>query len=354
MDRVSMEKFFTGIDEKPFRAEQVTKWIYHQGQTSFSEMTNLSLQLRQQLAEISIIEMPELVKQQVSVDGTCKWLLRIDENNCIESVYIPEPDRGTLCISSQVGCPLDCSFCSTAKQGFNRNLSVAEIISQLWLANHFLGHFKNGQRYISNVVFMGMGEPLLNFDNVITSINLMIDDLAFGLSKKKITLSTSGIVPGIYKLAETSSISLAISLHATNNELRDILVPVNRKYPIEELMQAVKYYSRKHSDAAITIEYVMLDNINDSPAEARHLVSLLKNIPVKVNLIPFNTFPGAEYHCSPRTVIDRFREILINAGIITITRKTRGDDIDAACGQLAGNVMPRSRRHQQKMVEYNI
>ncbi len=257
-------------------------------------MTNLSKELRQKLIQTSIIQFPEIVTKQLSGDGTRKWLLRVDSQNCIETVFIPEKDRGTLCVSSQVGCPLDCSFCSTAKQGFNRNLTVSEIIGQVWIANKFLGYYENKKRIISNIVLMGMGEPLLNFDNVIRATNLMMDDLAFGLAHKRVTLSTSGIVPGIEKLAQLSNISLAISLHAANNPLRDELVPVNRKYPLELLIQASREYSRAQSGEPVTIEYVMLEGVNDSETDAIQLTELLKGLPAKVNLIPFNPFPGGK------------------------------------------------------------
>ena len=348
LDHQSMLEFFTGMDEKPFRATQVLKWIYQQGVTDFDLMTNLSKELRQKLKQTAIIQFPEIVTEQVSGDGTRKWLLRVDSQNCIETVFIPETDRGTLCVSSQVGCPLDCSFCSTAKQGFNRNLTTGEIIGQVWIANKALGYYENKKRIISNVVLMGMGEPLLNFDNVIKATNLMMDDLAFGLAHKRVTLSTAGIVPGIEKLAQQSNLSLAISLHAANNPLRDILVPVNKKYPLELLIKAVREYSRARAGEPVTIEYVMLEGVNDSEADAVQLTDLLKGIPVKVNLIPFNPFPGAGYRRSDINTINRFREILMNAGIITITRKTRGEDIDAACGQLVGQVISRSKRHQNK------
>ncbi len=354
LDREDMTAFFTGIGEKPFRATQVLQWIYQQGVVDFAEMTNLSKALREKLPGIACIKLPEIVTEQVSSDGTRKWLLRVDAQNCIETVFIPEKDRGTLCVSSQVGCPLDCSFCSTAKQGFNRNLSVSEIIGQVWIANNALGHYQNKERIISNIVLMGMGEPLLNFDNVIKAMNLMMDDLAFGLAHRRVTLSTSGIIPGIEKLAEVSNVSLAISLHAANNPLRDVLVPVNKKYPVEKLIEASRHYSKAQAGEPITFEYVMLDGVNDTEADATDLTRLLRNLPAKVNLIPFNPFPGAEYKRSRPDIINRFREILMNAGIITITRKTRGEDIDAACGQLVGQVISRAKRHQIQQIEKSI
>ena len=350
LDRSSMEGFFTSIGEKTYRASQITKWIHHSGISEFEKMTNLSLGLRDELANTACINPPEFISEQKSADGTCKWLVKVAEDQCVETVFIPEKDRGTLCISSQIGCPLDCSFCSTARQGFNRNLSVAEIIGQLWLANHALKHFETGQRIISNVVMMGMGEPLLNFDNVVHAMNIMTDDLAYGLGRKRVTLSTSGIIPGIIKLGKVSKVSLAVSLHAADNSIRNELVPINRKYPVEDLIQACREYLHDQPGEIITFEYVMLANINDSQAQAKALVDLIKDIPAKVNLIPFNPFQGAEYRCSDTATINRFRDILINAGIITITRKTRGDDIDAACGQLVGKVIPRSKKHMQKVM----
>jgi len=354
LDHQGMTDFFTGIGEKPFRATQVLQWIYQQGVVDFALMSNLSKALREKLPQIACIKLPEIVTEQVSSDGTRKWLLRVDAQNCIETVFIPEKDRGTLCVSSQVGCPLDCSFCSTAKQGFNRNLSAGEIIGQVWIANNALGHFQSKERIISNIVLMGMGEPLLNFDNVIKSMDLMMDDLAFGLAHRRVTLSTSGIIPGIEKLAEVSNVSLAISLHAASNPLRDVLVPVNKKYPVEKLIDASRHYSRAQGGEPITFEYVMLDGVNDTESDAIELTRLLRNLPAKVNLIPFNPFPGAEYKRSRPDTINRFREILMNAGIITITRKTRGEDIDAACGQLVGQVISRAKRHQMQQIEKSI
>ena len=351
LDQESMRSFFTGMDEKPFRATQLMKWVYHQGVLDFEKMTDIGKNLRQQLAESATFKLPEIVSAQTSRDGTRKWVLRVDERNCIETVFIPENDRGTLCVSSQVGCPLDCSFCSTGKQGFNRNLGVAEIIGQLWLANRELDGFQK-QRPITNVVMMGMGEPLLNFDNVVSAMNLMKDDLGFNLSQKRITLSTAGMVPGIDKLAATTKVSLAVSLHAPTDDIRNELVPLNRRYPVKELMAACKRYAAARDNDAITFEYTMLDGVNDSPAEARALAKLLKRVPAKVNLIPFNPFPGAGYSCSPRRTIDAFRDILMREGIITITRKTRGDDIDAACGQLVGQVVAKAQRVQKSQPAY--
>ncbi|HNE02316.1 MAG TPA: 23S rRNA (adenine(2503)-C(2))-methyltransferase RlmN, partial [Plasticicumulans sp.] len=283
-----------------------------------------------------------------SGDGSHKWLIRVDSGNCIESVFIPETDRGTLCVSSQIGCALDCSFCSTAQQGFNRNLSVAEIVGQVWAANHALGWGSNDTRIITNVVMMGMGEPLANFANVVAAMQIMLDDFGFGLSKRRVTLSTSGIVPALYRLAEVTDVSLAVSLHAPDDALRDELVPINRKYPIAELLAACAHYISDKPHRRVTWEYVMLDGVNDSDAHAHALAQLIRHIPSKINLIPFNPFPGTRYRRSPQARIDRFRDILIGGyGITTVTRRTRGDDIDAACGQLAGRVQDRSRRVTQ-------
>lgn len=345
-----MREFFSGMAEKPYRATQLMKWVYHQGITDFEKMTDISKDLRIHLAEQTAFQLPEIVSQQISKDGTRKWLLRIDDKNCIETVFIPEKDRGTLCISSQVGCPLDCSFCSTGKQGFNRNLSVSEIIGQLWLANKELGSFQQQDRIITNVVMMGMGEPLLNFDNVVIAMDLMKDDLGFNLAQKRVTLSTAGVVPGIDRLAETTKVSLAVSLHAPNDEIRNELVPINRRYPLSELMAACQRYARQRDNDPITFEYVMLDGINDSKSEAHQLVKLLSDIPAKVNLIPFNPFPGSQYKCSSKQTIEEFRDILVKRGIITITRKTRGDDIDAACGQLVGQVAAKALRMRQNPI----
>ena len=347
-----MREFFSGMAEKPYRATQLLKWLYHQGVTDTSAMTDLSLKLRERLDGSISFDLPEIVSEQVSRDGTRKWLLRVDGDNCVETVFIPETDRGTLCVSSQVGCPLDCRFCSTGRQGYSRNLTTAEIIGQVWLANRRLGYFEDrSTRIISNVVLMGMGEPLLNFDQVLPATALMTDDLGFGLSNKRVTLSTAGVVPGIYRLAEHSRISLAVSLHAPNDELRDRLVPLNRSYPIRELLAACDHYSRAIGEH-ITYEYVMLTGVNDGAAEARQLARLLGGRPAKINLIPFNPFPGSGYTRSSERNIDRFRDILVDAGLITITRKTRGDDIAAACGQLVGQVASRAGRlHKRDRTE---
>ena len=344
LDKAGLEAFFTEIGEKPFRASQIVKWIYQFGVNDFTAMSNLSKSLREKLHEIAEVKPPEIVSEHRSHDGTIKWVLRLDEKNCIETVFIPEADRGTLCISSQVGCALDCRFCSTAQQGFNRNLTVGEIIGQLWVANQAMGCQPREQRVISNIVLMGMGEPLLNFDNVIKAISLMLEDDAYGLSKRRVTLSTSGVVPAMKRLKEVSDVSLAVSLHAPTDEVRNEIVPLNQKYPIKELIAACKDYVADEPRRKITFEYVMLEGVNDSRQDALALAKLLKQVPAKVNLIPFNPFPNTSYRCSSQKKIEAFRDVLIANGLTTITRKTRGEDIDAACGQLAGQVMDRTKR----------
>lgn len=337
-----METFFTTMGEKGFRVSQVMKWIYHHQVTDFEQMTNLSKKLRDHLKQNAIIKLPEMVLCQNASDNVKKFLFRVDTENCVETVYIPEKQRGTLCISSQIGCALNCSFCSTARQGFNRNLSTAEIIGQIWAAKNILKEYS-----ITNIVLMGMGEPLLNFDNVVRAINLMTDDLGFGLSKRKVTLSTAGIAPAIERLEACSDVSLAVSLHAPEDNLRNQLVPINKKYPLVELIAACKKYIDKEKKRKITFEYVMIDGVNDQPKQARQLITLLSQLPSKVNLIPFNPFPGSNYKPSPESVIAQFQTILSNAGIVTITRRTRGNDIDAACGQLVGKVNDRTKRQQK-------
>jgi len=339
-NRKAMEDYFRDIGEKPFRASQLLQWIHQRGAGDFAEMTNLSKALRGYLADHCEIRPPEIALDQHSADGTRKWLLQVDATNRIETVFIPEEGRGTLCVSSQVGCALACSFCSTARQGFNRNLSVAEIIGQLWVAQRELGT----DRRITNVVLMGMGEPLLNFQNVVDAVDLMMDDFAYCLSKRRVTLSTSGVVPALERLAEVTDISLAVSLHAPDDALRNELVPINQKYPLRELLPACRNYVRD-GRRKVTWEYVMLAGVNDSPAQARALARLLANIPSKINLIPFNPFPGSPYRCSSAETVAHFSEILQGYGLITTIRKTRGEDIDAACGQLVGSVKAKSRRH---------
>ncbi|MFZ5619965.1 MAG: 23S rRNA (adenine(2503)-C(2))-methyltransferase RlmN [Pseudomonadota bacterium] len=347
-DRQGLENFFADLGEKPFRARQILQWVYQRNVDDFAEMSDLSKALRARLGEVAEIRLPAVALDQKSDDGSRKWLLQLADGNCIEAVYIPERDRATLCVSSQVGCGLNCSFCSTAQQGFNRNLTTAEIIGQVLVASRLLAADgiscnENG-RAISNVVMMGMGEPLLNFDNVVPAMRLMLDDLAFGLSKRRVTLSTSGVVPELDRLREACDVALAVSLHATDDALRDELVPINRKYPIRELMAACRRYVEDGSRRRVTFEYVMLDGVNDSDEHARALVKLLRGVPAKVNLIPFNPFPGTRYQRSPAERIARFQQIIVDAGLVTITRRTRGDDIDAACGQLAGQFQDRTRR----------
>ena len=348
LDRAGLEDFFESIGEKKFRATQVMKWIHQLGVTDFQQMNNLSKNLRNQLAETSCIQNLHVTKDLTSKDGTRKWLLELSDGNHIEAVFIPEDDRGTLCVSSQVGCALDCSFCSTGRQGFNRNLSTAEIISQVWLAAHLLEEEKKPGRKITNVVMMGMGEPLLNFDNVVTAVRIMMDDFAYGLSKRRVTVSTAGVVPAMDRLGDIIDMRLAVSLHASNDELRNGLVPVNNKYPLKELMAACRrFIDKQNTRSRITFEYVMLDGINDKPEHARELIKLLKGIPTLMNLIPFNPFEGSGYSTSSKNAVSRFREILQQAGMTTVVRKTRGEDIDAACGQLAGKIEDKSRRHRR-------
>jgi len=340
-----LKAFFQERGEKPFRATQIIKWIHQHGVDNFDDMTNVSKALREELSNFAEIRAPEIAIDDKSNDGTHKWLLRLDDGNCIETVFIPEEGRGTLCISSQVGCALDCTFCSTARQGFNRNLTVGEIIGQLWIAKNILQPNPDDDRVITNVVMMGMGEPLLNFEKVVKAMELMLDDNAYGLSKRRVTLSTSGVVPALNRLKDRIEVSLAISLHAPNDALRDQLVPVNKKYPIKQLLDSCNNFMEgKANREKITIEYVMLDGVNDSDDNARELSVLLKNVPCKVNLIPFNPFPETRYKRSSNNRIHRFRDILESAGLIVMTRKTRGEDIDAACGQLAGKVNDKSRR----------
>ncbi len=344
-DRKAMQAFFSELGEKSFRADQVMKWIHYYGITDFAQMTNLSKALRQKLQEKTLLTVPEIVMEQLSKDGTCKWLLKLEDGNCIETVFIPEDGRGTLCVSSQVGCALNCTFCSTAQQGFNRNLTTAEIIGQVWVAVRRLSQQNSEHdRHVTNVVMMGMGEPLLNFDNVVSAMNIMMDDFAYSLSKYRVTLSTSGVVPAMEQLAKLSEVALAVSLHAPNDALRNELVPLNKKYPLKELLAACKAYYGNDKKRKITMEYVMLEGVNDSKEHADQLINILHGVPAKVNLIPFNPFPNTQYKRSKQSSIDKFRERLMRAGLITITRKTRGDDIDAACGQLAGQVKDRTKR----------
>ena len=344
-DRSALEQFFVRRGESKFRARQWFQWFYQRGVADVEAMTDLSLALRATLASDTQLQLPTLESEQISNDGTIKWLLRVDGGNAIETVFIPEKARGTLCISSQVGCALDCTFCATARQGFNRNLTAAEIIAQVWIADQRLRAMQHGNHAITNVVFMGMGEPLLNFNNVVSVIDILLDDYAYGLGKRKVTVSTSGVVPKIDKLSQTVDVSLAISLHAPNNELRNELVPLNRKFPIEELLAACKrYLSHKHRRESITFEYVMLDQVNDSIEHAKQLRALLENIRAKVNLIPFNHFEHSGYRRSSQPAIDQFGDVLMQNGVTVITRRPRGEDIAAACGQLAGEVVDKAHR----------
>ncbi|HET8555088.1 MAG TPA: 23S rRNA (adenine(2503)-C(2))-methyltransferase RlmN [Rhodanobacteraceae bacterium] len=347
LDRKGLREFFVDMGEKPYRADQVMKWIYHRLESDFDAMTDLGKSLRGKLAEVCYVGPPATVFEKGSSDGTHKWLLGMDGGNAIETVYIPEPTRGTLCVSSQVGCALNCQFCSTATQGFNRNLSTAEIIGQVWVAAKHLGNVPHQARRITNVVMMGMGEPLANFDNVVAAMNLMRDDLGFGLANKRVTLSTAGMVPQIIKLADAIDVSLAVSLHAANDELRTQLVPLNKRYPIAELMDACRYYLSTRPRATITFEYTLMKGVNDQPEHARQLVKLMRTIPSKVNLIPFNPFPGTRFERSEPETIAAFQRILNQASLVAPVRRTRGDDIDAACGQLKGQVMDRTRRQAQ-------
>ncbi|MBY0578561.1 MAG: 23S rRNA (adenine(2503)-C(2))-methyltransferase RlmN [Burkholderiales bacterium] len=345
LDPEKLAGFFLEIGEKPFRARQLMRWMHHFGEDDFSNMSDIAKSLREKLKDRAVIQTPRLVRELDALDGTRKWLLAVGEGNAIETVFIPEANRGTLCISSQVGCALECSFCSTGRQGFNRNLSVAEIIGQLWWANRALGREPGGERIISNVVMMGMGEPLLNFENVVTALNLMLDDSAYGLSRRRVTVSTSGVIPAIDRLGERCPVALAVSLHAPNDGLRDVLVPINKKYPLAELMAACRRYIEHAPRDFVTFEYVMLDGVNDTLSHARELVRLVRDVPSKFNLIPFNPFPGSGYRRSSEASIAAFKTILVEAGIVVTTRRTRGDDIDAACGQLAGQVLDKTRRN---------
>lgn len=345
LDRGDLEAFFVSLGEKPFRASQVLKWVYHEEVTDFDAMTNLSKTLRERLKVMAEVQLPEVVSDHASQDDSRKWLVRLESGDCVEMVFIPEAGRGTLCVSSQIGCALNCAFCATAQQGFNGNLTVAEIMGQLWQANRLLGGKRNGNPVITNVVMMGMGEPLLNFNNVVKAMNLMQDDLAYGLSKRRITLSTAGVVPALHRLRDVTDVSLAVSLHAPTDELRNQLVPLNRKYPIAELLDACRRYIADKPYRRVTWEYVMLAGVNDSAEHALALAKLVEDIPSKINLIPFNPFPDTRYRCSSQPTVDRFRDILLSQGLTAITRKTRGEDIAAACGQLAGRIRA-GRQHQ--------
>lgn len=350
LTRQQMREFFQELGEKPFRADQLVKWIYHFGEDNFDNMTNINKKLREKLKAVAEIKAPEVAVEQRSADGTIKWAMQVGEQQ-VETVYIPEADRATLCVSSQVGCALACTFCSTAQQGFNRNLTVSEIIGQVWRASKIIGNFGvTGVRPITNVVMMGMGEPLLNVANVVPAMEIMLDDFAYGLSKRRVTLSTSGVVPALDNLSKMIDVALAISLHAPNDELRDEIVPINKKYNIKTLIDSVnRYLSVSNANhGKVTIEYVMLDRVNDGVEHAHQLAEVLKNTPCKINLIPWNPFPEAPYAKSSNTRIDRFQKTLMEYGFTVIIRKTRGDDIDAACGQLAGDVIDRTKRTAMK------
>ncbi|AKX46818.1 23S rRNA (adenine(2503)-C2)-methyltransferase [Thiopseudomonas alkaliphila] len=350
LTKPQMEAFFESIGEKRFRAGQVMKWIHHFGVDNFDDMSNISKVLRDKLKQTAIIQGPEIVSQDISADGTRKWVIRVASGSCVETVYIPQAGRGTLCVSSQAGCALDCSFCSTGKQGFNSDLTAAEIIGQVWVANKsFEGSVPaTVDRAITNVVMMGMGEPLLNFDNVVSAMTLMMDDLGYGISKRKVTLSTSGVAPMIDQLGEVTDVALALSLHAPNDELRNQLVPINKKYPLAVVLDACKRYMDKLGEKRyLTIEYTLLKDVNDLPEHAEQMIQLLRHVPCKINLIPFNPFPHSGYERPSNNSIHRFKELLIQAGYNVTVRLTRGEDIDAACGQLVGNVQDRTRRSER-------
>ncbi|HXF15381.1 MAG TPA: 23S rRNA (adenine(2503)-C(2))-methyltransferase RlmN [Burkholderiales bacterium] len=347
-DAQGLAAFFAEIGEKPFRAKQVMRWVHQFGQSEFEGMSDLSKDLRAKLKTGATVQSPCLLDDSTASDGTRKWLLGVGAANGIETVFIPETGRGTLCISSQVGCALECAFCSTGRQGFNRNLTVAEIIGQLWWANRALGADRQGERIISNVVMMGMGEPLANFENVVSAMRIMLDDNGYGLSRRRVTVSTSGMVPAMDRLAAQLPVALAVSLHAPDDALRNRLVPINKKYPLKELMAACKRYIKVAPRDFVTFEYVMLDGVNDSVDQARQLVALVKGVSCKFNLIPFNPFPDSGFARSSRDRIAAFRNVLMEAGLVTTTRKTRGEDIDGACGQLAGRVQDRTQRKSRR------
>lgn len=354
LNRKAMREFFSSLGEKPFRADQVMKWIYQQGVSDFALMSNLNKVLRSKLETQCEIKAPEIAYQQNASDGTIKFALRLEGGQEVETVWIPDGDRATLCVSSQVGCALECTFCSTAQQGFNRNLSVSEIIGQVWRVATTIGLSNDSaKRPISNVVMMGMGEPLLNLKNVVPAMDLMLDDLAFGLSKRRVTLSTSGVVPALDMLGDQIDVALAISLHAPDDTLRDELVPVNKKYPIEQFLAAVRRYLAKSNanQGKVTVEYVMLNGVNDSTDQAHALAKVLADTPCKINLIPFNPYPGSPYTRSSNSRIDRFAKVLATYGLMVVVRKTRGDDIDAACGQLVGEVVDRTKRMEKKQLK---
>ncbi|MCW5622668.1 MAG: 23S rRNA (adenine(2503)-C(2))-methyltransferase RlmN [Burkholderiales bacterium] len=376
-DLPQLTDFLASIGEKPFRARQLMRWVHHFGESDFACMTDLAKSLRARLEHEAVVGGPKLLSESTAADGTRKWLLDVGAGNGIETVFIPETGRGTLCVSSQVGCALECAFCATGRQGFNRNLSVAEIIGQLWWANRALGRDAHsdpatGDRIITNVVMMGMGEPLTNFDNVVTALRIMLNDYAYGLSRRRVTVSTSGIVPNIDRLREECPVALAVSLHAPNDALRDRLVPINRKWPLAQLLAACRRYVEAipyedGQDQAspsgvkwkrlgaprdfVTFEYVMLAGVNDQPQHARELLAIADEVPCKFNLIPFNPFPHSGFERSQPEIVRRFQQTLLDAGVVTTVRRTRGDDIDGACGQLAGRVNDRTRRRERHEVE---
>ena len=365
-DAAGLTAWFAAMGEKPFRAKQVLRWLHRFGEDDFERMSDVARSLRARLAELAEVRVPQVLRDSTATDGTRKWLLDVGNGNAVECVFIPEENRGTLCISTQAGCALDCAFCSTGKQGFNRNLTTGEIIGQLWWAKKALGDFRgagsgeanrrtaetdfSADRIISNVVLMGMGEPLANFENVVTALHLMLDDNAYGLSRRRVTVSTSGILPAMDRLRDECPVSLAVSLHAPNDALRDRLMPINRKYPLAELMAACRRYLERSPRDFITFEYVLLDGVNDSEEHARELIRLVQDVPCKFNLIPFNPFPASGFKRSPALRVRRFAEILMQARIITTTRKTRGEDIAAACGQLAGQVRDRTQRREKRTI----
>ena len=343
LQRSGLEQFFARIGEKPFRARQVMQWIHQRGVVDFDAMTDLSKALRTRLVDAAEVALPEVISEHASADGTVKWLFKSGGGQAIETVFIPEPGRGTLCISSQVGCAMDCAFCATGRQGFNRNLTAAEIVGQVWHANNALPLRPNGEPAVTNVVFMGMGEPLANYRNLVPALEILLDDLAYGLSRRRVTVSTSGIVPHINRLGQDCNVSLAVSLHAANDELRNRIVPINRMHPISDLLEACWRYAALRANRYITFEYVMLDGVNDSLRDADELAALLRHKPAKVNLIPFNPFANSGFTRSPDSVVEAFQNRLRQKGLVTTIRRTRGDDIDAACGQLAGKVSDRIR-----------
>lgn len=346
--QAGLKQLAVELGEPAYRGEQLFKWLHQQGILDIHEMSNLSKAFKAKLANATTTQLPEIAFEKLSSDGTCKWLLRLADGNHIETVFIPEKSRGTLCVSSQVGCALNCQFCSTATQGFNRDLSVAEIIGQVWIAVQRLGQLiPDKSRQVTNVVMMGMGEPLMNFDNVVAAMNIMMDDCAYNLAKRRVTLSTSGLVPEIYRLKEVSDVALAVSLHAPLDELRDKLVPINKKYPLKELIAACKAYFPKEGKRKITFEYVMIDGVTDTLPLAKALAKLLQGVPAKINLIPFNPFPGTPFIRSTQQATEKFKQYLVNAGYLTTVRKTRGDDIDAACGQLVGQFQDKTKRRER-------